>query len=1107
MKRSIKVFSLIVLFIGAFFLFSSEARANFAESFTEVVDSLRGVEEEAVKIFMPQPQSVDEIVLGNRESESLTAEGVLFESSLSPISYLGNCDDNSIGLENREHGIKFMEAYSDLMTGNSNSDSSNSYIGRKNNDVSKFNSFINNPGFNHSISCDIVEVRWNYPEDTSWTSKVYVNGVNITQKSFSNSNQLLLKKGPRYVLEVEMYDAHGNKYRSNEYIIQNSDTNSGSESSAYLADTGVQPEFIEVPQYLVGRKDDNLREEGDENSTTTTTTVPENSTTTTTVPENSTTTTTTTVPERPQAIFNVPSVQSNIENNGNDIIYSFTPGENVAYYRFELGGKTVYSTQPSVRIVNGGSQSFVVNISLLNVYGEVGSTFNHSHGGATQNCSSDTKWVNKDGIEFFYYNPNDYSLPTWNSEPTEVLVRNGSLLVSINKPENASSILISKNGDTFWQTGWQEDIDPNDNENNYNLNIPIPEGVTGEVELFAERGAGLFSQTIKINLDEFEFTPISYNFDDPNFVPVMSTAYPFGYDMLGATQVESGFPTLDNIHDIVRVRAFKFYIDGKCIGQQRAWNVVNDSDILNTIYPLGYAVLTRLPPKSNLNYEITAVGFNGVESQPISTNLVTYLEPTVELLDIGIIDTNWIVYEEFAYIYYYLSMSGQEYQQYLSEGNFVWMTVEMCCDENQRLYYPSIVFKPIPDYATCSDLTIVNRSYSNNPAFLGARTNPDLEVTEFIKNDDESTLSFENSGGEIGDVIYSVDGKEVFSEVQLADIFNNLSAGETINIVVGRNGNAVNLDIELSAYPNRFDIEEINEATGCFDSSGRAVGVFKIKMNQGYQKNQYINRFQLYQRDATAESRWPTENTMFYASYKEFNKNGSIYSGIGPGDDLASYGSHDVDFSKASFSISSNSQRSGSRPVLVASPESIDESENSEEEVDKSFKPLEAYATPIPKYYFELADSEYLIENNLIPSFNKATFGDCCFRNDSTTERGDRVFSPGAKIAYFTPEAAVLEGWSLHSLTCNFVVINKEYDFDDPMYLPPSPYIPEESNLPFVTIMEQAVNLGEECQFDFGEFQQFPFYGIGVTACYTNKEGVYYCIKSDFTTFPFASWG
>ena len=43
------------------------------------------------------------------------------------------------------------------------------------------------------------------------------------------------------------------------------------------------------------------------------------------------------------------------------------------------------------------------------------------------------------------------------------------------------------------------------------------------------------------------------------------------------------------------------------------------------------------------------------------------------------------------------------------------------------------------------------------------------------------------------------------------------------------------------------NIEEINNATGCFDSSGKAVGVFKIKMNQGYQKSQYINRFQFFQ--------------------------------------------------------------------------------------------------------------------------------------------------------------------------------------------------------------------------------------------------------------------
>ena len=1067
MKRFFKVFSLIILFVGAFFLFSSEARANFAESFTEVVDSLRGVEEEAVKIFMPQPQSVDEIVLGNRESEALTAEGVLFESSLSPISYLGNCDDNSIGLENKDHGINFLASYADLMNGVSNEDnnSGNYFIGIVNRDVEQLNSFVSSPGYTVTEECDFYDVRWNRPNlerDSSW--KIFINDNDITVDSLTNTNQIILKAGQEYKLYLKVYDYYGNEYRTPDFFFgknQQNNVESG-QGELTLVDTGISPSFSETCGL--------------------------------------------------PAIFDQENVESSWSTEGNSGTYVFASGNsNTAFYEFEYNGKIVYSTEPVVNFTFSGSKIDMafINIKLLNSCGNIGSTFGTyiNIDNSSASCESGFDWISKNEVTFFYFDENDYSIPTWNSTPKEVVAEQNRLYITIDPPQNANSIIVRNNGRAFFETGWQEDIDPNNEDINHNIYIQLPEFVSGTIELIASRGAGKLSQPININLNDYPYIPISYDIDDPNFVPVMSTAYPFGYDMLGATQVESGFPTLDNIHDIVRVRAFKFYIDGKCIGQQRAWNVINDPDILNTIYPLGYAVLTRLPPKSNLNYEITAVGFNGVESQPISTNLVTYLEPTVELLDVGIIDTNWIVYEEFAYIYYYLSMSRQEYQQYLSEGNFVWMTVEMCCDENQRLYYPSIVFKPIPDYATCSDLTIVNRSYSNNPAFLGVRTNPDLEVTEFIKNDDESTLSFENSGGEIGDVIYSVDGKDVFSEVQLADIFNNLSAGENINIVVGRNGNEVNLDIELSAYPNRFDIEEINEATGCFDSSGRAVGVFKIKMNQGYQKNQYINRFQLYQRDATAESRWPTENTMFYASYKEFNKNGSIYSGIGPGDDLASYGLHNVDFSKASFSISSNSQRSGSRPVLVASPETSDESEISEEEVDESFKPLEAFATPVPRYYFELADSEYLIENNLIPSFNKSTFGDCCFRNDSTTERGDRVFSPGAKIAYFTPEAPVLEGWSLHSLTCNFVVINKEYDFDDPMYLPPSPYIPEESNLPFVTIMEQEVNLGEECQFDFGEFQQFPFYGIGVTACYTDKDGVYYCIKSDFTTFPFASWG
>jgi len=1067
MKRFIKVFSLIILFVGAFFLFSSEARANFAESFTEVVDSLRGVEEEAVKIFMPQPQSVDDIVLGNRESEALTAAGVLFESSLSPISYTGNCDDNSIGMENKSHAISFLNSYADFLNGTSDSNpgesTENNFMSRKNIDVNKIKNFINNPGFSHKTQCDTYDISWSQLNDVPRNQKVYINGIDLTPGKFMSSNQVILKNDKNYTIQIEIFDYYGNRYKTSEYFVTD---NTGEAPSPYLEDTGISPSFSE----RVDEENDNRAE------------------------------------------FNPPEFNSTGQSNGNDMTYTFNgTAINVSYYKFELLGKTVYSNTPSLTVKNAnaiGQAPFTFSVELINEFGEVGLSFFQTHNPPSKgNCTSNVSWKEINGVNVFYYDENQYIYPEWNTSPRNVVFERGILYLDIDRPINASSIFISKDSEVFAQTSWQQDVDPNNSERNFNVSFRIPPGVDGVIEFFAEKGPGLYSKKIQINLNQFEIEPIAFNIDDPNFIPVMGSYAPYAYDNLGATQVESNFSPIDKIEDLAKVRAYKFYINGKCIGQQRAWNIIEDPELLNTIYPLGYVVLTQLPPESNLNYEITAVGFNGNESEPVMTTIVTYLEPQVELLDIGIIDTNWIVYGEYAYVYYYLSMSRQEYQKYIDDGNYIWMTVEMCCDENQRVYYPSIVFKPIPDYATCSDLTVVSRSYTDNPAFLGVRTNPGLEIIELIEGDDGSPLSFENSGGQIGDIIYSINDEDIFSEIQLADKLNNLSQGNVIQLQVGRNGVAVNLEVSLSTYPERYDIDKINESTGCFDSSGRAVGVFKIKMEEGYQKNQYVNWFQFYQQDSNAESRWPTENTMFYASNKEFNKNGNIYHGMGPGDQLASYGNHNIDFSKASFNISTNSQRSGSRPVLVASPETSDESELSEEEVDESFKPLEAFGTPIPKYYFELADSEYLIENNLIPSFNKSTFGDCCFRNESTTESGSRVFIPGAKIAYFTPEAAVLEGWSLHSLTCNFVVLNKEYDFDDSMYLPPSPYIPEESDLPFVTIMEQTVNLGEECQFDFGEFQQFPFYGIGVTACYTNKEGVYYCIKSDFTTFPFASWG
>lgn len=58
-----------------------------------------------------------------------------------------------------------------------------------------------------------------------------------------------------------------------------------------------------------------------------------------------------------------------------------------------------------------------------------------------------------------------------------------------------------------------------------------------------------------------------------------------------------------------------------------------------------------------------------------------------------------------------------------------------------------------------------------------------------------------------------------------------------------REGELVLLEVDLTTYPERFNVDEINKATGCFDANGTAIGVFKVKMKEGFSKNQYISSF------------------------------------------------------------------------------------------------------------------------------------------------------------------------------------------------------------------------------------------------------------------------
>ena len=187
------------------------------------------------------------------------------------------------------------------------------------------------------------------------------------------------------------------------------------------------------------------------------------------------------------------------------------------------------------------------------------------------------------------------------------------------------------------------------------------------------------------------------------------------------------------------------------VATQRAWNIIEgdfDTFPTSTIDQITYAIIGRLTIFRCKCWG-QSVGFNNIESEPDVGVFRTYLEPQVSLIDIGVIDTNWIVYNEFAYIYYHISTTKAEYESYLNRGDTFYLQVKMYCNEEGRVYYPIIKFIPVPEYATCSDLTIVGRKRGQS-CISWHRTNPDLSVTELIKSDSDEELGFESAGGKSG---------------------------------------------------------------------------------------------------------------------------------------------------------------------------------------------------------------------------------------------------------------------------------------------------------------------------------------------------------------------
>jgi hypothetical protein len=397
MRRYLNYLAVAILSLAIFVFLIPQARANFIESIDTIIFSLRGVEEEAVNVFVPSPPEPN-IVIGNAESEALTAEQVLYEESITALSAVGSCDD-SVGEENRSHAERIFNKLN-------NSDSNIPWYSDQR---SQNQSWINNLQASLSAEGDFYKLSFNRPE-IDLVYKIYINGNEINLNEYTNASQIIFKS-PENIdnLKIVARDNLGGEYESNtvqiDRNVDSSCQNCYEEGNFRLASTGVVPDFTELPQYLVGYFLPTL---SDNHESTTTTTVPE-STTTTTVPES---TTTTTVPERPKAVFDQEFVASDFKINGNIGTLSFSPGVNVKYYKFELNGQVEYSESATIQIVDAKSNTKTenINIELLNEYGEVGSTFSITINSPLNNQNnSNINFQNKSGYEVFYIDNNEYS--------------------------------------------------------------------------------------------------------------------------------------------------------------------------------------------------------------------------------------------------------------------------------------------------------------------------------------------------------------------------------------------------------------------------------------------------------------------------------------------------------------------------------------------------------------------------------------------------------------------------------------------------------------------------------------------------------------------------
>lgn len=1064
MKKVFRYFSIFVFLVSLLFI-NPDVRANFAESFTQVVDSLRGVERRADVINVVQPPEI-EIDLTNTQSEAVNLPQLLAEFNISPINYeSGTCNAD----EYSEKHAAFAQMIIDgLNLGENQGELINrSYDFDLNRVEGVMNEWVNSNPLTYNQDDYFAFLSWKNIENATFAVKIIVNGENITsnESGLSTDNYQFSFKDEieNYEVYIEITDAYSRKYKSNTVnITSNAPTNTTTttipkESNNFsiedieLVDTGISLESLvnsesSAPAIFEGQITNEFRSEG---------------------------------------------------NNGT---FLWTAGKDTAGYRVEFNGKTVYTSSPSIGLKNLPSKQFEIflTITLISFDGSDGTKdvkfglFRPDQAQENQG-SQENQGPTREQLEeqwsknltningFWVTNPHRIRVPKVIDSVSDLYFDGRNILAKIEIPTDSNYLIISADEIPYMQTNAGEDFYVEQLDKTFNLSfLAYPEASSYSIRAYDFPGSSS-ENTINFEINQElqnndEQNNSSGEFSNPdlydnNFKPnwISQEKERIRSEVHGPTQMYITWDGLNTREDVIKTKSFRIYANGDCISEQQSWNPAIDDDGKNDVAYVNSALIYNLPEESIVNVQVKAVGFNGVESDPLEIEVKTYREPRKNILTAGIVDSGMIVFGEYAYVYYGLDLSKPEYD---SGQNNTRIYAMLCCDENNKDYLVASIFIPIPESSTCSDLLLTRTSEAVTPAFLGAKIDASLTITEFVESSNPE-LGLEAGGVLIGDTIFKINGEDVFGEFELASQLSQINAGEEIEVEIKRGENLVVQNIVFDTYPETLNIEGLSKATGCFDSSGMAVGVLKIEIKERFSRSQQLKSIYVLEEDKNANDIVEFQDSQYF--YKEFKSDNKVYIGIDPFQDSQGvYGSHNIDLNSVKFNVYTNTQRATNRPLVVEEVKFEPETQDS---------PYDGTPGSWVDYYEKFGYEPPYVRG----------ISDCCPDGGFMDIYGRMWDTEGIRTFQMDVNPAMeIPDWNVAYQKCQIVVLKDKPEVGY-FWKPRSANVVVEMETPIVK-KEDIYGMDTSCFFDIADYNSYKYVAWRTNVCYVNEDGKYFCM-------------